>query len=686
MRFVPVIILTALALVALVLTQAATFQSPHLAEWFVPLLAADGVLILIIFAAVCAMALRIAADWRKNAPGGRLALRLGGVLLAVALLPSVLLYGVSTAGIFRSIDSWFATPLGRAFEQGEAFGKSVLEGEFAGLETVARDMAGNLGGRDSLPFWVEDFRLFHQLDGVALYDNSGRALATSGKGEQERLSGIALEALQAETSHRDLTGGGIAVVLRLPSGAGAYAVRLVRPLPAELLAGLREVELGQREYNNLLAVRRGLRLSFLITLTLAFFMILLAAAAAALWLGRRLAHPLVTMADATAAVGHGDFSRRLPESGSDEIARLNRAFNAMVDDLADSRRTLDERQAALTKANLYLENLLASLTSGVLVFDDSGKLARANDGASRLLQTDMRKFIGAKIRGNAAIAAINETIAAADYEVQERRIAGPADATLVARTRRLPPEAGGAALVVIVDITRQMREEREAAWEEASRRFAHEIKNPLTPIRLAAERLGRKLAAKLPTAEKETLARLVTTIVNQVDAMRQMVDSFRDTGGEQKLLPEPVDLASLVREVARLYERADLRLILDLPNETRPVAATPLALRQVLHNLLSNADAAVSRMDKPHIHVSAVFLADAAVLTVTDNGGGLPEEVAGKIFEPYVTTKPGGTGLGLSEARKALTSMNGSITVKNHNKGARAQIRLPLHNKTPKDE
>lgn len=680
----PVIILTALALVALVLTQAATFQSPHLAEWFVPLLAADGVLILILFAAVCMMASRIAADWRRDAPGGRLALRLAGVLLAVALLPSVLLYGVSAAGISRSIDSWFATPLGRAFEQGEAFGKSVLEGEFASLETVARDMATNLGGRDGLPFWVEDFRLFHQLDGVALYDNEGRALATSGDEARERLSGIALETLAEEPAHRDLTEGGIAVVLRMPPGAGVYAVRLARSLPADLLAGLREVELGQQEYNNLLAVRRGLHLSFLITLTLAFFMILLAATAAALSLGRRLARPLVKMADATAAVGHGDFSRRLPESGSDEIARLNRAFNAMVGDLANSRRTLDERRAALTKANLYLENLLASLTSGVLVFDDSGKLARANDGASRLLQTDMTKFIGAKVRGGAALAAINETIAAADYEAQERRIAGPGDATLVARARRLPPEAGGAALVVIVDITRQMRAEREAAWEEASRRFAHEIKNPLTPIRLAAERLGRKLAAKLPSAERETLARLVTTIVNQVDAMREMVDSFSDTGGAQPLLPEAVDLAALVRDVARLYERPGLTLVLDMQERMPPVAATPLALRQVLHNLLSNADAAASKHNAPHINVSAVYKGGEAVLRVTDNGGGLPEEVAGKIFEPYVTTKPGGTGLGLAEARKYLSAMNGEITIKNHKQGAQAQIRLPLHNpKTP---
>ena len=190
MRFIPVIILTALAFLALVLTQAATFQSPNLAEgWFVPLLIADGILILVILIAVVLMAYRIGAAWRRGAPGGRLALRLGGVLLAVALLPSVLLYGISAAGIFRSIDSWFATPLGRAFEQGEAFGKSVLEGEFASLETVARDMANNLRGRDGLPFWVEDFRLFHQLDGVALYDGEGRALATSGEEADGRLSG-----------------------------------------------------------------------------------------------------------------------------------------------------------------------------------------------------------------------------------------------------------------------------------------------------------------------------------------------------------------------------------------------------------------------------------------------------------------------------------------------------------------
>ena len=677
MRYVPVIILTLLALLALVLTQVAAYQEPEVTEgWFLPLLAVNGALIVIILIAVCVMAFRIGAAWKRGAPGGRLALRLGGILLAVALLPSALLYGVSAAGVFRSIDSWFDTPLGRAFEQGEAFGKSVLDGEFAAMETVARDMADNLRGRDGLPFWVEDFRLFHQLDGVALYDDGGRPLAASGEAADAPLPDAAMEKLRAEPSHRDLDGASIAVVLRMPPGTGIHAVRIVRTLPADLLSGLREVELGRREYNNLLAMRRGLRLSFFLTLTLAFFMILLAAAGAALWLGGRLANPLVKMADATAAVGHGDFSRRLPEGGSDEIARLNRAFNSMVEDLANSRRTLDERRAALTEANLYLENLLSSLTSGVLVFDDNGKLARVNAGASRLLGADLTKNIGKRARSPASFAAVAETVADADAEIQERRLAGPDDTTLVARTRRLSP--GGAVLVVVVDITQQMKEEREAAWEDASRRFAHEIKNPLTPIRFAAERLGRKLSDKLPPAEQETLSRLVTTIVNQVDAMREMVDSFRDYGGEKPLPPERVDLGELVREVARLYERPGLNLTLDLPDAVPAVSAPPLVLRQILHNLLSNAAEAVSEKKSPEIQVSAKRKNGAAVLTVTDNGGGLSEAVAGKIFEPYVTTKPGGTGLGLAVARKALAAMDGGITIDNYRQGAKAEIQIPV--------
>lgn len=488
----------------------------------------------------------------------------------------------------------------------------------------------------------------------------------------------ALAKLREKPLHRDLSDFGIAVVARAPAGGGVFAVRIARALPADLLAGLREVELGRREYDKLLAVRRGLRLSFLLTLTLAFLMILLASAAAALWLGGRLSHPLVRMASAATAVGRGDFSGRLAESGSDEIGMLSRAFNAMVDDLAQSRRTAEERRAALAAANLYLENLLASLSSGVLVFDEAGRLSQVNAAASRLLRADLNAFVGKPAQNTPALAGIAETVAVAVGETQERRLAGPGDSALVARTRRLSPSRAGAGTVIVVvdDITRQMRAEREAAWEEASRRFAHEIKNPLTPIRLAAERLGRKLSGKLPAEEKETLERLVTTIVNQVDAMREMVDSFRGNAGERPQQTERVDLSALVREVARLYERPGLRLSLDLA-QTPAVAAAPLILRQVLHNLLSNAAEAVAEKESPEITVALRPEKEGALLTVCDNGGGLPEEIAGKLFEPYVTTKPGGTGLGLAMARKAIAAMGGEVAVENSGEGVRAAIYLP---------
>ena len=559
----PGFILLAAVLGALLLTQAATYQSPaFLEDWLLPLLAADAVIIVVAVVAVAAAVRRMWVGWKRGARGSRLALRLAGMFLAMALVPALTLYAVSVNSIFRGIESWFETPLGRSFERGLDFGRDVLGGEYARLENLARDFADDPRmRRGAFPFWVDDARLIHNLEEIALFDRDGRLLPGSFSADGGGLGSGVLEDLDEFRLYRGLSGEGaektIAVALRLEqSGGAAHAIRISRRLPENLAAGLSEIERGRRAYDRLLTLRDGLRVSFFAALTLAAMMTLLAAGWLSLALGQRWSRPLARLASAASAVGRGDLTARLRAEGGDEVANLNRAFNQMVADLDRARRDAAERQAAVAESNAYLENILASQTSGILAFAADGRLSRFNDGASRLLGDDLTPLLKhppsqwARVSPRHAEAAAKIVAMMESGESESRLRDG--ERVLVFRVRRLPGDAGGGALAMVDDITRQIRAEREAAWEEASQRFAHEIRNPLTPIQLSAERMERKLSGKLSPDDARTLERAVRVITDQVGAMREMVDRFRDYAARPRRR-ERVNLGDLARDLATMH-------------------------------------------------------------------------------------------------------------------------------------
>ena len=601
-------------------------------------------------------------------------------------MPVVLLYALSADGIFRNIESWFSTPLGRAFEKGERFGQQVLNSEFARLEESANALSSALSARTSLPYWIEDFRLLHQLENVQLFDGNGVLLSglLEKNNDDGGLSSNVMTHLRDEGIHRDINEDSIEIVVLLPFGREAYAMKISRALPIGISDGLQEVKRGRREYDKLKTARRGLRLSFMATLTMAFVMVLLAIIWGSLSLGQRLTRPLTRLIEIASEVGRGNFSRRLKNTfGNDEISRLNCSFNKMVEDLDLSHRQAGERQEAISKANTYLENLLASLSSGVLAFDSEGRLLRFNESAVGLLGNELHaltdKLPAQWPESSGVIARLAGVVwqALAEKTLVECRMPAGEGKTLIARARYLTPTADVRVLAVVDDITRQMQVEREAAWEEVSRRFAHEIKNPLTPIQLAAEHLQRKLSGKLASDEKKILERLVTTITNQVDAMRQMVDTFRFSADGRPVGAEAVDFIALVREVAHLYERPRLNLELSLIDDGKSVEGNAVVLRQVLHNLIGNADEAVADVESPLIKISAAVHGDGVLLSIKDNGVGLSKDIIGRAFEPYVTGKPSGTGLGLVVARRAVEDHGGRISLQNHTDGAIAEVWLP---------
>lgn len=674
-------LLLALPLLVLALTQIVTLQQTPLAgEWLYPLLAANVALIVLMLAGIVWAAARLWRRWRLGAAGSRLASRLAGLFLTMALLPATGLYVISASSIFRGIESWFSTPLGHAFEEGLAFGQSVLGREFEGLEKDAHNLARAIDSGRSLPFWRDDLQLLYQVEELIIYNREGVPIAAASGETADNLSELALNAVRRNQAYRNVSEGArrnLEVVLRLSQQRSGYALKVSRPLPAGIAAGLDEVERGRQAYQNLLIVRRGLLLSFMATLTLAFVIVLAVSLWASARLGLHLFRPLTRMAAAATAVGRGDFNHRLPVGEvDDEIAQLGRAFNSMVGDLRQSRREISERQAALAESNAYLENLLASLTTGVLAVDAAGRLARFNHNAEQMLRTPLAHLMGKHFSKWTPLPQIaplvRDIMSAADTGGKEQRLSGASGCMLVARLRRL--SHGGGVLVMVDDISKQIEVEREAVWEEASRRFAHEIKNPLTPIQLAADRLQSKLADKLAGDDKQLLSRLSSTITNQVEAMREMVDAFRMYADKQRRRKTMVDLNDIAAEVIHLYERPPLRLQLRKDESLPPINGDAVLLRQALHNLMTNATDAVAGVAEPKIIVQVARREDKALLTVEDNGGGVADEMRGKVFNPYQTDKAHGTGLGLVIVRKIMEEHGGEAYLENVNDGTRATL------------
>lgn len=659
-------------------------QSPLAGEWLYPLLVANVALTVVMLALAIIAAARFWRQWRQGGGGSRLASRLTGLFLLIAFLPAGVLYGVSVGGVFRGIESWFATPLGEAFEKGEEFGKHVLGQEFNRLHRDARNLAGALSSGQSL-FWRDDLQLLHQVDDLIVYDKDGQPFPGSPV-DALPLSAPALLNLSEGRAHLSVPQGSprrLEVVLRVPNERSGYALKVSRALPEDIDNGIAEIERGRREYQNLLILRRGLLYSFTATLTLSFVIVLVVSLWASMRLGSSLFRPLTRMAKAASAVGRGDFTYRLPAGeGEDEIAQLSRAFNAMVDDLQMSRREIGERQEAIAEANAYLENLLTSMTAGVLAVDSDGKLSKFNAAAGTMFGPQLNSMKGLSFHqwiDLEQIADMVGEIMSGKSERLEKRLPQTDGRTLAARARRLPPDVGGGALVMVDDITSEMQAEREMVWEEASRRFAHEIKNPLTPIQLASDRLRAKLEPKLFGEDQELLSRLSNTIANQVEAMREMVDAFRSYAGEQSRRNHvPVSINAVAEEVAQLHERTSLKLSRQWDETLPDISGNPVLLRQALHNLLKNANEAVSSSSAPRIQVATARQDGKAVLTVEDNGDGVPEDMCERAFEPYHTTKEKGTGLGLAVVRKIMEEHGGEVRLENTSEGARAILLFPL--------
>jgi nitrogen fixation/metabolism regulation signal transduction histidine kinase len=475
-------------------------------------------------------------------------------------------------------------------------------------------------------------------------------------------------------------------------------LQVTQPVPGPLARDAQQVEEAHQGYQELLLSRLGLRRLYGISLTMALTLALFSALSLAFLLSERLAAPLRALARGTRAVARGDFTLVPDTARRDELGMLTQSFNRMTRQLAEARATAEESHDKLLEANAYLEGVLSSVTAGVVTLETNLDVRLANPAAAAILGVERADLEGRPLTAwglaEAGTDAPPEPEGLGHFAAEMARHfqASPTQAwreqvdlvtprgkrSLLVRGTPLSPDEHPDYVLVLDDVTQLIRAQRDAAWGEAARRMAHEIKNPLTPIQLSAERLEAKLADRLEGAARDTLTRATATIVGQVSALKGLVDAF----AQYARLPSPrierVDLNTLTREVLHLYE-GDLPIETHLAERLPPVAGDAALLRQVLVNLLKNAQEALHEQPAPRIRVQTLLEGERIALSVEDNGPGFPEELRERMFEPYATTKPRGTGLGLPVVKKIVEEHHGEIEVSNlEGGGARICVRLPI--------
>jgi nitrogen fixation/metabolism regulation signal transduction histidine kinase len=694
---------TSLAAIALFLLATASSNTALFATGYDSLLVLNGVLVGLLMLVVGGQLWRLRRNLRSGVFGSRLAARLVLLFALVGVLPGALLYAVSVQFIGRSIESWFDVRVDRALEGGLNVGRNALDFLLKETASKAEQVSLALADAPGPPGPVLS-RAAEQLNvqDAALYSATGSILAVAGTGrstatpEPPNAASLRRARLQQQTTAVEQVGDGIVLRVVVPVNGGdrldpLRVLQLTETVPRALAQEIEKVQAGWRDYQEISFSRAALKRLYALTLTLTLLLALTSALGLAVVLSEKFSAPLGLLAEGTRAVAQGDFSRRQPVVSRDELGVLTESFNTMTAQLAEAHARNEESRRAIETTRAYLESILGNLSAGVLAFDDEYRLRTANPSAAVILQQPLAELSGVPLAdwgGRApALAGFSQLVAdgfngSGDGGWQKEASVPVASMTrvLLMRGTRLPGTPVAGYVVVFDDVSELLEAQRDAAWAEVARRLAHEIKNPLTPIQLSAERLAFKLEPKLEGADREALARGTQTIVTQVAAMKHMVDDF----AIYARTPRPgqlqaVDLSALLQDVLGLYENLRPHVALALPATPVTIQGEPTRLRQVFHNLLQNAIDAQSDVPEPSYAFALSAANGRAVLTLTDGGGGFSSNLLAHAFEPYVTTKSKGTGLGLAIVKKIVEEHAGRVSLSNvAPRGARVMLEFPI--------
>ncbi|GLR11989.1 two-component sensor histidine kinase [Chitinimonas prasina] len=702
------ILLGSLAVILLFMLATSIGNSTVFGRYYEPLLALNILMVVGLVALVGTRLMRLRKQVRARQFGSRLAWRLTLMFAMVAVLPGALVYMLSVQFLTKSIETWFDVNVDTALDSGLNLGNQVLNYSLDDLMKKAEVMAGQLSDEYDAEALGTLTRLREttNVQEASLFDGRGKVIAHVGDEYANPVPLVPdrnmLKQVQAQLPYRALEttpdyGLSLRVIVPVnPNyasqssfGTETRALQLIQPVPKQLASDAEKVEEMRNAYKLLALSRTALKQSFGLTLTLALLLALLSAVVLGMYLSEKLAAPLTVLAAGTRAVAQGDYSQVQPVVSQDELGTLTHSFNRMTRQLSEARDQVEQKQQETASAKAYLETVLGSLTAGVLTFDEKWRLRAANVSAGQILHAEIDRLDVLKLTdwledyphlGSFAEGVI-QAFNASQQDWHRQLEVGFDGSTrmLLVHGARLHGEVDqGGAVVVFDDVTDLLRAQRDAAWGEVAKRLAHEIRNPLTPIQLAAERLEHKLADKLDDASRDVLTRSTTTIVAQVGALKRMVDEFREYARQPSAELAPVNLAKLLDEVLVLYETAPIERS-QVGEGGLWVVADITQLRQVVHNLLKNAQEAVAGDMLGCIKLRTERREKTVRLSVEDNGSGFSDAILQRIFEPYATTKLKGTGLGLAVVKKIIDEHHGQIVAYNvEPHGACVRIDLPI--------
>ncbi len=716
------------ALLLLVLLSIATSNTEFFDNYFIWLYAANVIIGICLTLVILSLVIVIAIRWRKGRFGTRLVAKLAMIFALVGVVPGLILYGVSLQFVSRSIETWFDVQVESALDAGLELGRVTLrvaqeeilaEGNYIAEQIVqvpsgsTSEQVGAMVMKTRNQFGIQEVSLF-SIQRNLIFTSESRpkkylpAPSVDVVAEAFKKKGItSVDQIEMDGGQRGYRVRAIVPIVRkkqisskLDAGKEVedkYFLQLVRFIPGPLAKNIVAVESAYSDYQEKSLGRTGLRKMFVGTLTLTLFFALFVAVTLALILGRQLARPLLMLLKGTQAVAQGDLSPKPELDTGDELGMLTRQFNVMTRQLADTRTSLQESKS-------FLETVLGSLTAGVCIFDKNFNVVSSNAGADRIFAQDLTQMDGRPLSDSPSLVEFDQAIKegfatmklAVGTEAKQQDMGAHKSAPVWQKqiqlhsTNEFENEPGvtlfirgteltaDLRMVVFDDITDVVSAQRSIAWSEVARRLAHEIKNPLTPIQLSAERLQHKLAGKLSPEQEEMMNRSTETIIGQVQAMKEMVNDFRDFAKTPSPQLKSLSINTLTQEILGLYEGSPLKTQLDprCPN----IMGDPTQLRQIIHNLLQNAQDATlegAHQTEP-VEVKTELVPygelngvpqNAVRLTISDSGSGFPAKILARAFEPYVTTKSKGTGLGLAVVKKIVDDHGAKIEVRNRMQG-----------------
>ena len=701
--WVSVAILFGLILLSLQLMSSAQQESSKLSAMSSWLLLINALGSVVLLGLVGANIYALVRQLKKREAGSKLTTRMVSLFVLLALAPAAIVFYFSMQFLHQGIDSWFNVEIDRAMEDALELSQASLDQRMRWHLRQTQQLAENLdySTEAMATLEIENLLILSGASEVTLFSKQGRIIASSSINPGDILPSLPDENIRLQLQHRSdyvalapvredqLMIRAIVVI----KGQEPQYLQALYPVPVRIADLADSVEFAFLRYQEMNYLRNSLKRSFSLTLSLVLLMSLLAAIWVAFISIRNIVAPVKNLVKGTQAVASGLYDQQLPVTAQDDLGFLVESFNVMTRRIGEARNEIRRTGVEVENQRAYLETILANLTAGVISFDADYKIRTANQAAYRIFHIHVNHFIGQTLLELVEnyqelaepLKSIQRLLEHAD-DIWQQRIAflGPnGRQELLCRGTPLFSQEGQrvGAVVVFDDVTDLIQAQKSAAWGEVARRLAHEIKNPLTPIQLSAERLQVKLAAKLETNDAEILQKSTRTIVQQVEALKEMVDDFSQYAKPAKKQATDIDLAVLVQEVLALYPvKPGVQFKIDFESGELLIKGDPVSIRQVVHNLIINALEAIGTEGQIEVHLSRVQknYSDFIEMAFYDDGPGIKEEQIEQIFEPYVTTKTKGTGLGLAIVKKIIEEHGGSIWVDTRRKiGAGFIIQLP---------